>query len=372
MSAAALSDEEILRRVRETVEGKLKSDGLTPIAMRPSWGYLSLGMRDVRASLPPIPEDTKRRAVNRAHAEAQKKKKDAEEAKRKRKIIEHEELEKRRRRQRQMDESEVGRSPLDYLPDIGETAPGASASSPALPGGGGEEVSGPAIVRPGAMADMPEARALGKCAVSPMGSTAEVEQVVAGATQLPPQRTEGVPESGEGRLALADTEAVPPPPAPSLQRRVAVPKRLHPRSSRKRKAEVPTLVPLKSLKVSTGSTTHQAVEAQDAIQRGGASARADLKELVAQEEVTGAAMERAGEEMSTPREAEACESDGAEAPSVAEATEGETEAPRTSEAEATEAGAPKTAEANVAGTGAPETTKAEVAGADVSAAKPAA
>ena len=42
MSAAALSDEEILRRVRETMDGKLKSGGLTPIVMRPSWGYLSL------------------------------------------------------------------------------------------------------------------------------------------------------------------------------------------------------------------------------------------------------------------------------------------------------------------------------------------
>jgi len=36
MSAAALSDEEILRWVRETVDGKLKSGGLTPIVMRPS------------------------------------------------------------------------------------------------------------------------------------------------------------------------------------------------------------------------------------------------------------------------------------------------------------------------------------------------
>ena len=42
MSAVALSDEEILRWVRETVEGQLKSSGLTPIAMRPSRGYLSL------------------------------------------------------------------------------------------------------------------------------------------------------------------------------------------------------------------------------------------------------------------------------------------------------------------------------------------
>ena len=42
MSATALSDEEILRRVRETVDGKLKSGGLTPIVMHPSQGYLSL------------------------------------------------------------------------------------------------------------------------------------------------------------------------------------------------------------------------------------------------------------------------------------------------------------------------------------------
>ena len=54
-------------------------------------------MRDVRASPPPVPEDAERRAVNRAHAEAQKKKKDAEEAKRKRKNLKREQLEKRRR-----------------------------------------------------------------------------------------------------------------------------------------------------------------------------------------------------------------------------------------------------------------------------------
>jgi len=54
-------------------------------------------MRDLRASPPPVPKDAKRRAVNRAHAEAQKKKKDAEKAKRKRKNLECEELEKHRR-----------------------------------------------------------------------------------------------------------------------------------------------------------------------------------------------------------------------------------------------------------------------------------
>ena len=42
MSASALSDEEILHRVRETVEAKLRGGGLTPFAMRPSRGFLSL------------------------------------------------------------------------------------------------------------------------------------------------------------------------------------------------------------------------------------------------------------------------------------------------------------------------------------------
>ena len=42
LSAAALSDEEILRRMKETVEGRLKSSGLTPFPMRPSRGYISL------------------------------------------------------------------------------------------------------------------------------------------------------------------------------------------------------------------------------------------------------------------------------------------------------------------------------------------
>ena len=127
LSTVALSDEEILRRVKGMVDGWTKSSGLSPFPMCPSWGYISLvshallrplrpscslyfpvpllclsslqGMRDVRASPPPVPEDAKRRAVNRAHAEAQKKK-DAEEAKHKRKNLEHEELEKRRQQQR--------------------------------------------------------------------------------------------------------------------------------------------------------------------------------------------------------------------------------------------------------------------------------
>ena len=42
LSAVALSNEEVLRRVRETVEGWLRSSGLTPFPMRPSRGYITL------------------------------------------------------------------------------------------------------------------------------------------------------------------------------------------------------------------------------------------------------------------------------------------------------------------------------------------
>ena len=77
------------------------------------------------------------------------------------------------------DEGERGRDPLDHLPDVEETAPGALASSPALPGGGGGAASGLAIARPRAEADTPKERALGKRAVSPVGSTAAVVQVAA-------------------------------------------------------------------------------------------------------------------------------------------------------------------------------------------------
>ena len=80
---------------------------------------------------------------------------------------------------------------MGHLPDVGGTAPGASASSPVFPGGGGEDASMPAIALPGSKTITPEARALGKRAVSPMGSTVEVEQATAGATQPSPQRVEG-------------------------------------------------------------------------------------------------------------------------------------------------------------------------------------
>ena len=125
---------------------------------------------------------------------------------------------------------EKGRGPLDHLPNVGETVLGASASSPAFPGGGGDGALGSAIAHPASKADTPEVRALGKRAVSPVGSSVVVEQAAVGATQLPTQRVEGVLESDKGRLAPVDTGAVPPPPPPPLQRRVAVPKRLQPRS----------------------------------------------------------------------------------------------------------------------------------------------
>ena len=50
----------------------------------------------MRSSPPPVPEDARRRAINRAHAEAQKKRKDVKAAKRTKKILTREELDKRR------------------------------------------------------------------------------------------------------------------------------------------------------------------------------------------------------------------------------------------------------------------------------------
>ena len=128
------------------------------------------------------------------------------------------------------DESEARWGPLDHLPDIRGMAPGALASGPASLGGGGEDASGLAIACLGTEADMLETRVLGKHAVSPMGSMAVVEQVAAGVTQPPPQRTEGAPGPVGDRPASADAEATPLPPPPPLQTRVAVPKRLQPRS----------------------------------------------------------------------------------------------------------------------------------------------
>ena len=156
----------------------------------------------MRSSPLPVPEDVGQRAINRAHADAQKKRKDAKVAKCMKHLLAREVLDKRRRQQRKdglpleespstslsteasdgNDKGEGGRGPLDHLPDVVEVAPGASASSPAPPGRGGEADPGPAVARSGAEADTPEARALGKRAVSPVGSAVVVERVVAEAT----------------------------------------------------------------------------------------------------------------------------------------------------------------------------------------------
>ena len=108
---------------------------------------------------------------------------------------------------------EVGTACLEHLPDIREMVPRAPARSLTLLGGGG--VPGPVAARPEAEADTPEARVSEERAVSPMGSTVEVERATVGATPLSPRRVEEVPGSGGGQLAPVDTEAVlllPPPP----------------------------------------------------------------------------------------------------------------------------------------------------------------
>ena len=128
------------------------------------------------------------------------------------------------------DEGKVGRGPLDHLPDVVEVVPGALASSLALPGGGGEADPGSAIARSGAEADTPGARALGKHAVSPVGSAAVVEQVAVEVTQLLPQKTEGAPGPVADQPTPMDTEALPLPPPPPLRTRIVVAKRLPPRS----------------------------------------------------------------------------------------------------------------------------------------------
>ncbi|XP_066324140.1 predicted GPI-anchored protein 58 [Miscanthus floridulus] len=111
-----------------------------------------------------------------------------------------------------------------------EVAPGASASSPAPPGRGGEVDPGPAVGRSGAEANTPKVRALGKRAVSPVGSAAAAEQVAVEATPPPSQRTEGAPGSAEDRLAPMDTDATPLPPPPPLRMRFVVAKQGPPRS----------------------------------------------------------------------------------------------------------------------------------------------
>ncbi|XP_066392499.1 uncharacterized protein [Miscanthus floridulus] len=74
--------------------------------------------------------------------------------------------------------------------------PGAPARSLTLLGGGG--VLGPVVARPGAEADTPEARVSEERAVSPMGSTVEVERATVGATPLSPRRVEEAAEAQAG------------------------------------------------------------------------------------------------------------------------------------------------------------------------------
>ena len=88
--------------------------------------------------------------------------------------------------------------------------------------------------------------------------------------------------------------------------------------------------------MSASTTAQQAAEAQAAVQRGAASAGADLEGPVAQEEAPRAATEQTEEEGPTPRVVEAHKSDGAGAPPVAEATGIEAEAPGTSEVKVVE------------------------------------
>ena len=89
---------------------------------------------------------------------------------------------------------------------------------------------GPAVARSGAEADTPEARALGKRAISPISSVVAVEPVAVEATPSAPQRTEGAPGSAEDRPAPMDAEATPLPPPSPLRMRFAVAKWLPPRS----------------------------------------------------------------------------------------------------------------------------------------------
>ncbi|XP_066313398.1 uncharacterized protein [Miscanthus floridulus] len=133
-----------------------------------------------------------------------------------------------------------------------------------------------------------------------------------------------------------DTEAMPLLPPPPLRTRVAVAKRLPPRLSQKRPTEV--------------------VEVHADLQRGVASARADLKEPSTQGGATEAALTQEGEEAPPPRDGETHESDAAEVPLAAETTG--TKVPGVSQVRATEAAAPRTIEAAAVGTGALATTEA--------------
>ena len=114
------------------------------------------------------------------------------------------------------------------------------------------------------------------------------------------------------------------------------------------------MAPLKALKASPGSSAHWVAEAQAAIQRGAASARADPKVPATQGGAAEATPTQTREGVLPPREGEAHESDGASVPLVVEA-------PGVSEAEATEATTPATAETAVAVVGVSSSAEATMA-----------
>ncbi|XP_066323177.1 uncharacterized protein [Miscanthus floridulus] len=210
----------------------------------------------------------------------------------------------------------------------------------------GEEkrTRGPVVACSGAKADTPEAWALGKRAVSPVGSAAVAEQVAVEATPPSPQRTEGASGSAEDRPASMDMDATPLPPPPPLRMRLNF-------FSRKRPANDLSLAPLKVLKASPDSSTHWVAEAQAAIQHGAASARVDLKESAAQGGVAEVAPTWSGEavvpfvvEAPGASEAEAME---APVPTIVETTVSAVGVSASAEATMAEAGAPETAEAEV-------------------------
>ena len=111
---------------------------------------------------------------------------------------------------------------------LGAKEAAASAIAGAIEGeAGASKTSDVRAVDAGAIeAEVAEARAPGSVETEAM----EVERVTVGATPLSPRRVEEVPGSDGGQLALVDTEAALLPPPPPLQRRLAVSKRLHPRS----------------------------------------------------------------------------------------------------------------------------------------------
>ncbi|XP_066344259.1 uncharacterized protein [Miscanthus floridulus] len=221
--------------------------------------------------------------------------------------------------------------------------PGAPARS-LTPLGGGRGVPGPVAARPGAEADMPEARVSEERAVSSMGPTVEVERAMGGPTPSSPRRVEEVPGSDGGQLAPVDTEAAPLPPPALLQRRL------------KHLVEDPALAPRKALKVNVSSSAHQAAEAQAGMQRGAVSGGAVSEEAAAQEKGAEAAAERVEEEEPTPRDVVSLGAKEAGASTTAEAFEGEAGAPKASEVGAVDAGA---TEVEMAEAGAPGSVEAE-------------